>query len=379
MEDLHFFFLPAKKMSALQLADSLLNTNEDSLFAQQHKGYLALKQELQRYYTLAKDSTWQPITGKITGLKKGTSAPVVSALKQRLAATGDWPSADTSRLYSDSLHTALALYQKRHGFDSTNFKGDSLLAQLNVTPQQRVEQILVNMNRMLWMPAPDSGRRVEVNIPAFMLYLYGVADSAGHKIEMPVVVGKEGTNTLMLNGRLNEVVFNPYWNIPASIVETEIMPAMKADANYLSKNNMEIVREGDSIPQIRQLPGPQNALGKVKFLFPNPYDIYLHDTPAKELFEKEERAFSHGCIRVADAAKLAHYLLHDQNGWSPEKIKEAMNNGKEQRITLQNPVPVSVTYYTVWVDDAGTVHYYQDIYGHDARTRSMLFRNNDGV
>ena len=367
---LHRFYLPARKVAALQLADSILNKGFDSSRLQNVAAYTALKNELQRYYNLAKDSSWQPLTGSATGLKKGGSSPLVSGIKKRLAGPGDWRSADTSQLYSDSLHAAIVAFQKRHGLDSSGAITDTMLTLLNVTPQQRVEQILVNMNRMMWSPVEDSGSRVTVNIPNFMLYVY---DGAQKAFEMPVVVGKEGTNTLMFNGRLNEVVFNPYWNIPASIVEKEIMPAMKADPNYLKKNNMEVVKSNDSIPQIRQLPGGNNSLGQVKFLFPNAYDIYLHDSPAKELFTKDKRAFSHGCIRVADAQKLAAHLLQGQNGWTPEKVAEAMKSGKEQRVTLQNGMPVYINYYTVWVDETGQVHYADDIYGHDARTRSMMF------
>lgn len=367
---LHTFYLPARKMNALQMADSILNNEFDSGSLQNATAYTALKNELQRYYNLAKDSSWQPLAGTVNGVKKGSTSPIISGIKKRLAATGDWRSADTSQLYSDSLHAAVVSFQKRYGLDSSNMLTDTMLTLLNVSPQQRVEQILVNINRMMWSPAEDSGSRLTVNIPSFMLYVY---DGGQKAFDMPVVVGKEGTNTLMFNGQLNEIVFNPYWNIPASIVETEIMPAMKADPAYLKKHNMEIVKSNDSIPQIRQLPGGNNSLGHVKFLFPNAYDIYLHDSPAKELFAQDKRAFSHGCIRVADAQKLAQYLLQGQNGWTPEKVAEAMKGDKEQRVTLQNRMPVYINYYTVWVDATGQVHYADDIYGHDARTRSMMF------
>lgn len=368
--NLHTFYLPAKKINALQLADSILNKTTDSSQEQNMPVYAALKNELQRYYNLAKDSSWQPLTGNVQGLKKGSSAPIVSQLKKRLAATGDWASADTSQLYSDSLSAAIATFQKRYGLDSTGVVTDTMLTVLNVTPQDRVEQILVNMNRAMWMPAMDSGNRIVVNVPDFMLYVH---DGTQKVFEMPVVVGKEGTNTLMLNGALNEIVFNPYWNIPASIVEAEIMPAMKADPNYLKKHNMELVKSNDSIPTIRQLPGDNNSLGHAKFLFPNPYDIYLHDTPAKDLFQQDKRAFSHGCIRVADAQKLAEHLLKGQGDWTSQKIAAAMKGNQEQKVTLQKPVPVYINYYTVWVDETGKVHYRDDVYGHDARTKSMMF------
>ena len=165
--------------------------------------------------------------------------------------------------------------------------------------------------------------------------LYAYADS-GKAFEMPVIVGKEGNSTVMFSSEINQIVFNPTWNIPESIVRNEIVPKMKEDKNYLKKNNIEVVKQNDSLPVLRQLPGKNNPLGKAKFLFPNTHDIYLHDTPDKTAFAKQDRALSHGCIRVADAAKLAQYLLKDQSDWTAQKINAAMNNGKEETVTLKN-------------------------------------------
>jgi murein L,D-transpeptidase YcbB/YkuD len=164
--------------------------------------------------------------------------------------------------------------------------------------------------------------------------------------------------------------------LPQSIVENEIMPAMQKDPGYLKKNNMEIVKQNDSIPKLRQLPGKDNALGKVKFLFPNSFDIYLHDTPNKDLFNKKDRALSHGCIRVSNAEKLAQYLLRDQKDWTPEKISAAMNSSNEQIVKLNKSVPVLITYYTAWADENGKLHFGNDIYGHDQRTAAMLFTSS---
>jgi murein L,D-transpeptidase YcbB/YkuD len=148
---------------------------------------------------------------------------------------------------------------------------------------------------------------------------------------------------------------------------------MKADPNYLKKKNMEIVNKNDSIPTIRQLPGKENSLGKVKFLFPNTFDIYLHDTPDKSLFKKKDRALSHGCIRVADPAKLAEYLLRNQNEWTKEKINISMNSGKEESVSVKNKQPVYITYYTAWVDETGKLNFRKDIYGHDKKTIHKMF------
>jgi murein L,D-transpeptidase YcbB/YkuD len=247
---------------------------------------------------------------------------------------------------------------------------DSLLQELNVPAQERLQQILVNMNRALWLPTQTDSSRIVVNIPSQELVVY---NDTSKVMTMPVIVGKEGSGTMAFNDRITTVVFNPYWNIPKSIVQSEIMPAMKKDPNYLKSKNMEIVRQNDSIPEIRQLPGKDNSLGLVKFLFPNSFDIYLHDTPNKMLFAQQNRALSHGCIRVAEPDSLAHYVLRGQADWTPEKIAAAMSNGKEQQVTVKNPVPVSITYYTAWASANGKLQFRKDIYGYDAKTTDRMF------
>jgi murein L,D-transpeptidase YcbB/YkuD len=198
----------------------------------------------------------------------------------------------------------------------------------------------------------------------------------GKKVfDIDVVVGKEGHNTMMFNGDLNQVVFSPYWNVPPSIVKNEILPAMNRNPGYLARQNMEINGDDDGLPSIRQRPGPGNALGKVKFLFPNSFNIYFHDTPAKSLFEKDKRAYSHGCIRLREPEKLANYVLRNQPEWTPEKINEAMNSGNEKFVKVKDPIPVVVTYYTAWVDENGQLNFREDIYGHDEHLRSKMFTN----
>jgi murein L,D-transpeptidase YcbB/YkuD len=177
----------------------------------------------------------------------------------------------------------------------------------------------------------------------------------------------------MFTGELNQVVFSPYWNIPASIVRDEILPAIEKDPNHLKKRNMEIVGKDDSLPRIRQLPGTENSLGKVKFLFPNTYDIYFHDTPDKTLFKKTNRAFSHGCIRLADAEKMANYLLRNQPEWTPAKINQHMNSEKENYVKVKNPIPVLINYFTAWVNNAGELNFRNDVYGHDKKQSEKMF------
>ncbi len=373
-------FIPIKKFTVRQLADSVLNTKDSGQSLAIHKDsaqimtasqhYLLLKKALRKYDSIADKGGWQSISSTGKKLTKGISNPAVASIKKRLQLSGDMAGADTSQAFNDSLELAVKRFQQRHGLNPDGIISDSLIAIMNVPVEERMKQILINMNRVPWMPMQQQNKLIQVNIPDFMLYVYeGNKDVLSSK----VIVGKEGTNTMMFSGNINQIVFNPYWNIPASIVQNEVMPAMKKDPNYLKKNNMEIVQQNDSLPVIRQLPGPQNALGKVKFLFPNSYEIYLHDSPKKELFEQKNRAFSHGCIRVAEAQKLAVYLLKNNPEWSPEKIKQAMNSGKEQTITLKEQVPVAISYLTAWVDKDGQVNFRQDIYGHDAKTASKMF------
>ena len=193
---------------------------------------------------------------------------------------------------------------------------------------------------------------------------------------MEVIVGKQGNSTIMFSGDLEQVVFSPYWNVPESIVKKEILPAMDRNPNYLLEQNMEITGTVDGLPVIRQLPGEKNSLGKVKFLFPNSFDIYFHDTPAKSLFNKDKRAYSHGCIRLSDPTRMAEYVLYDNPEWTPEKIAEAMNSDKEKYVKVKNPIPVFISYYTAWVDEMGQLHFREDIYGHDSKMAAKMFINN---
>jgi murein L,D-transpeptidase YcbB/YkuD len=210
-----------------------------------------------------------------------------------------------------------------------------------------------------------------VNIPSQELVVYG--DTAG-QLRMPVIVGKEGAGTMAFADQITSVVFSPYWNLPQSIVDNEIKPAMQNDKDYLKKKNMEIVKQEGDYLQIRQLPGKDNSLGQVKFLFPNSLDIYLHDTPNKGLFAQQNRALSHGCIRVAKPDSLAMFILRGQSEWTPEKIKEAMNSGKEQAVAVKKPIPVSITYYTAWSQN-GKMHFRHDLYGYDKQTATQMFTN----
>lgn len=368
-------FVPRKKLDAMYLADSLLTKKhkDGKYYEELNENYAKLKDELARYYEIQKKGGWQPVITTEKKLKLGANSPAVVSIKRRLHATGELPGTDTSSLFTDTLETAVRTFQERHGFKADGIVTPALIREMNVSAMQRLQQILMNMDRMRWMPTRPDGNMIVVNIPEFVIHVWEGKTKA---FDMDVVVGKEGHNTTMFTGNLNQVVFSPYWNVPQSIVSKEIMPEIEKNPNYLAEQNMEITgTDEDGVPEIRQLPGTKNSLGKVKFLFPNSFNIYFHDTPAKELFNRTKRAFSHGCIRLSDPEKMANYLLRNDPSWPPEKIAEAMNSGKEKYVKLKDPIPVFITYYTAWVDEYGKINFREDIYGHDSKLAAKMFPN----
>lgn len=247
---------------------------------------------------------------------------------------------------------------------------------------QQSGQLAMNLERWRWMPDELGSRYIIVNIPSFHLEAHEGGQTA---LQMKVVVGKPENKTPIFSDKMTTTVFSPYWNVPDSIVEGETAPAAARDPGFLQRNNIEILRLGKSgattvdpasvnwdDPEelkalaFRQKPGAKNALGHVKFLFPNPYDVYLHDTPADALFARQGRAFSHGCVRVEQPEALAKWVLKDAPEWTEEKILEAMNAGEEQHVKLKQDIPVHIVYFTAWADDAGAVRVVPDVYGYDA-------------
>ena len=366
-------FIPFKRQDPLSLADSLLNKKhkDDKYFEDVNAPYKALKGQLAKYYNLAKVGGWPQITTSKKSLKKGVTDPVIQIIKRRLQTSGEMVGKDTSQVFNDTLENAVRIFQTTMGYKADGIITSQLIKDMNVPAIDRLEQILLNMGRMRWMPVEPDGRLIIVNIPEFVLHVY---ENKKRAWDMNVVVGKEGHNTTMFSGDLNQIVFSPYWNVPQSIVTKEILPKLSSNPGYLASQNMEqIGTDEDGVPKIRQLPGSENSLGRVKFLFPNSFNIYFHDTNAKSLFEKDKRAFSHGCIRLAEPEKMAQYLLRDQPEWTPEKIEDAMNSGQEKYVKLNNPVPVIITYYTAWVDDNGQLNFRDDIYSHDETLGSKMF------
>lgn len=369
------WFIPRKKIDAIALLDSLVKNKGKVSEAWEplNPEYQALKKELVRFNDIAKKGGWPQIEiGDKAKYKPGDSSRIIQELKQRLLVSGDLQQADSSAVYGPELEAAVRRAQKRFGFHEDGIIDQGLVKVLNVPVKQRIEQILINLERMRWLPEKEAPDRIVANIPEFKVHVY---ENDSEAFEMNIVVGKEGTGTVIFNNMLKYIVFSPYWNVPRSIVKNEIMPAMARNPNYLASHNMEITSTSGGVPTVRQKPGGSNSLGKVKFLFPNNYSIYFHDTPAKGLFKREKRAFSHGCIRLADAERMARYLLRDQPEWTPEKIRSAMNQNSEKWVTLKNPVPVYISYFTAWVDNEGQLHFREDIYEHDKKMAERLFMN----
>lgn len=365
-------FIPAHKQDPVKLADSLINKKhkDDKYFEDVNASYRGLKEHLKHYHDIVKNGGWPVVPFTKGGFKKGASSPAVVTLKKRLTISGDMPASDTSQLFNDTVMNGIKNFQQRHGYTPDGVLTEAMVKEMNVPALTRLKQVLMNMDRMRWLAAEPKGDLIVVNIPAFVLHMY----EGGKKVfDMDVVVGKEGHNTMMFNGDLNQVVFSPYWNVPPSIVRNEILPAIAKNSNYLESQNMEIVNSNGELPEIRQRPGGENALGQVKFLFPNSFNIYFHDTPSKSLFEKDKRAFSHGCIRLREPEKMANYVLRKQPEWTPEKISEAMNAGEEKYVKVKDPIPVIVTYYTAWAGEDGKLNFRDDIYAHDSKLAKKMF------
>jgi murein L,D-transpeptidase YcbB/YkuD len=367
------WFIPRRKIDVTAMLDSLLSgiaANEDD-WEPLHPQYRLLKQQLLTFMLLAENGGWDSLhLGNRAALQQGDHDSLIVRLKKRLQLTANFPATDSSRFFSRALRDSVRRVQEQFGLSPDGVVGPRLLAALNVPVEQRVQQILINMERARWLPRQPKGTWILANIPSFTLQVFE-QDSAA--LRMNIVVGKAATKTVIFSDELQYIVFSPYWNVPPSIVKSELLPAMQKDDHYLARSRMEQTGTRNGLPVIRQLPGPGNALGNVKFLFPNNYNIYLHDTPAKFYFDQRVRAFSHGCVRIEKPFGLAKYLLRNDTAWTDRAIMAAMNSGREQWVTLPRTVPVFLTYFTCWVDSHHRIQFREDIYGHDERMAAHLF------
>lgn len=357
--------LPRKRVSYNSYLDSVLKlpAKQFATTVPVYRQYELLKGFLRRYRELSSIDNWSPIQ-KNSGM---TSFNL--AIKSRLYKLGDFKGDTLNGLMDAELKLSLQHFQTRHGISVNGLADNATLTELNVPLTSRIKQILVNMERSRWLPLSLDSDYLAVNIPEYKLHVYH-ADSLLWSCN--VVVGKTTNPTTVFYGEVKYVVFSPYWNIPRSIVLKEVLPGIKKNANYLSLHNMEITGQQNGLPVIRQKPGPQNSLGRVKFLFPNNYNIYLHDTPSKSLFGESSRSFSHGCIRVSEPEKLANFLLKDNKAWNGDKIKTAMYSGKEKTVTLDYKTPVFIAYFTAFTSRNGDINFRKDIYSRDQTLFDMI-------
>lgn len=359
--------IPNRKLKPVELLDSFLN-NKKGDWQALNKSYYLLQQQLFQYNKIQKNGGWSTINSTTT-LKPGSKSDFIITVKKRLQITGLYTNGDTTDLYNNELLNAVNKAATTFGLKADGVIDKDLIKQLNIPVEERIKQMLINLERMKWMPEAPSNFLL-ANIPEYQLH---VIENGKQVLGMSIVVGKAANQTVIFSDELKYVVFSPYWNVPQSIVRNEIYPAMQRSSSYLSKKNMEVTGYSNGLPIVRQKPGNSNSLGHVKFIFPNSYNIYFHDTPSRDLFSRQQRAFSHGCIRVQRPFDLAVYLLRNQPEWTNEKVKEAMDISKEKWVTLNKTVPVFITYFTSWVDANGLLHFADDIYGHDKKLAAHLF------
>jgi len=352
--------------------------------------YEALRRALARYRTLAERGGWPSLPDGPT-LKMDMHDDRVSLLRTRLRTTGDLSAAaptDSARV-DTALHEAVQRFQERHGLTVDGAVGPATRAALNVPVEERIEQITLNLERWRWLPA-DLGRlHVRVNIAGFDLR---VVEEGTDRLQMRVVAGRAYRQTPVFSDQISYLVLNPYWHVPHSIAAKDKLPDFRRDPSLVSKLGYEVFRgwgadatpidpstidwnavSASSFPyRLRQRPGPQNALGQVKFMFPNAHSIYLHDTPSRALFGEAERNFSSGCIRVEHPLDLAAVLLRHNEGWTRERIESTVGSNTEKTVVLPQKVPVHLLYWTAWATADGPVHFRRDVYDRDEAVHSAL-------
>jgi L,D-transpeptidase YcbB len=361
--------------------------------------YKRLKEALGLYRKLAQEHEHElaPLPPIKTAVKPGEAYAGAVALRRRLELLGDLarreePAADDTSFDAD-LSAGVRTFQARHGLNADGVLGKGTLAALNVPLAQRIRQLALTLERCRWL-VPFKTPPIIVNIPQFQLFAFRTTeDLAADILQMPVIVGRTyaHSQTPVFEGNMRYVVLRPYWDVPYSITKREMLPKIQADPNYLARQRLELVNgQGDNSPvvaptpenlqllatgklRLRQQPGEDNALGLAKFMFPNSYNVYLHSTPAHRLFNETVRAFSHGCIRVADPLSLAMLVLKDAPGdWTREKIQAAMNGTGMQRINLTQPINVLILYATALATEGGPVLFFEDLYGYDRKLEQQL-------
>lgn len=388
-----------------ELAEALIDNRLETYIKSLHpkgQAYRSLRKALQQYETIKKSGGWPTLAPGPT-LRIGDQGARVDALMRRLKITEDLsidaPAAQ--RGYDTGMEAAVKRFQRRHGLAVDGLVGKRTRYELNIPVEQRISQLQLNMERWRWLPDNLGDRYLMVNIPAFALH---VVDDATRVATMRAIVGKKRRQAPIMSGRMTYLEFNPYWNIPRKIARKDILPRAVVDPGYLARQGIRVfdgwdhqARELDPTSiawrnistrhfpyRLRQEPSTVNALGQIKFMFPNRHSVYIHDTPGKALFNRQERSLSSGCVRVETPLALAQYLLKDQ-GWDHGRMEAAIAQGQRETVVLGRPIAVHLVYFTAWTDADGTMNFREDIYGRDrdlllaiTQTRSNLtFCSND--
>jgi murein L,D-transpeptidase YcbB/YkuD len=358
-----------------------------------HQGYLGLRNALQHLRDQQAHGGW-PVIADGPILRPGSVDQRVPGLRYRLMISNDMETeraAESSNRYDGQLVAALKNFQRRHGLNPDGTLGPKTRRALNITIGQRIRQIELNLERWRWLPDNLGHRHIVVNTADFSLK---VVENHSDVLRMRVVVGRPARRTPVFSSQMMYMVFNPYWNIPHTIAVEDILPKLQSDVDYLAKQNINVFKGwADKAEQIdpltvdwqrygetylpfrlRQEPGPNNALGQIKFIFPNKFAVYLHDTPQRSLFNFTQRDFSSGCIRLENARKLANYLLADESMWPPVKIQLKLQKGKRQVVRIPNPIPVHLIYMTSWVDKDNRLQFRDDIYDRDSDLNAALMQ-----
>jgi len=376
-----------REMDLAEVVESALDANEiqEALMGllPPYPGYRKLQQALARYRDIATQGGW-PMIPPGPLMRKGQQGERIVALCTRLMVTGDLEKrlTDSQNLFDDIVDGAVRKFQQRPGLDVHGIVGPATLRALNVPVQERVSQIELNLERWRWLPQDLGKSYVLVNIANFGLE---VVETGLAVINMRVVVGRPYRRTPVFSDQITYLVLSPYWHIPPGIAVKDILPQIRKDPEYLTRQNIKVLRNwgaeskeidpksidwskvsAKNFPyRFRQDPGPDNALGQVKFMFPNKFNVYLHDTPARELFTKTVRGFSSGCIRIEKPIELAEYLLRADPKWTRETLLAAIDKRVEQTVRLPQSVSVHLLYWTVWIDEEKLVQFRSDIYGRD--------------
>ena len=359
-----------------------------------HQQYVRLVEAHRRYRVLAAAGGWPEVED--VDVRVGRSYDMIPALRQRLSLEGYFTGDLESREYSEDLRDAVQHYQVTHQFRENGRLSGPVVDSINTSALHRARQIAVSLQRWRESTIGDDEYYIFTNVNDFHTEVWRNGD---RDMRIRTIVGSTqrvtrggelvyARATPSLNRSLRYIVFNPYWNVPQNIMRNEYDPLLEEDPKWYQHNGFEIMGDSESSRWVRQLPGPGNALGEVKFLFPNPHDVYMHDTPNRRLFERTVRAFSHGCMRLENPLDLAEYIVANDRGWDRERMDEQRASGEEEWLTLRSPIPVHVEYYVVRVDDEGFTNFLADLYRYDRplldererrEREEALFQAEDGL